>query len=284
MADETWRADPFQALITLPAPQPGSPVKSALMSCAGQVWTLTLSTEDGATVAGSTGTALLSVPRETFETPSKAVAGGIEILVPNRALEPMKAAISLSVGFAGGTDEIRFPLAGSRRAITAAEGLCSDRIMPLANSAALTPYSSYLMLARRLRKSDIADFELSTASKPAVRAGMVEIGDGRRLLLAELCGSAWYYGVSGCNLTGYAPVEGEDAASGDGWRPVYESEGAFLYIDPEIATDGWPDLLTYPLKGDGDETRWSWSDGRYVQADTLLSAVPTEAIDESVDQ
>lgn len=265
-AQEAWTADPFQARVTLPAPQPGSPVVSAAMACAEQVWTLTLATADSTEVAGADGTALIAVPRATFEAPSRRIAGGIEIVVPNRALEPIKAATRLSIGFANGSAEIFFPLAGSRRAITAAEALCSQKTMPLANSVPLTPYSSYLPLARQLRRADIAEFELSTTSQPSLRAGMVEIGAGRRLLFAELCGSSWYYGVSGCNLAGYAPVEGADPATPQGWQPVYETEGVFLYTDPESDRDGWLDLIAFP-RTDGEPVRWVWNEGRYQPAD-----------------
>jgi hypothetical protein len=271
-AQEVWSSDPFQALVTLPAPQPGSPVISASMSCAEQVWTLSLSFPMSVRVAGATGTAFIAVPRETFEAPSKAVAGGVEIIVPNRALEPIKAATRLSISFAGAAGEIRFPLTGSRRAITAAEALCSRRTVPLANSVPLTPYSSYLLLARELRQADISEFELSTMSQPSLRAGMVEIGEGRRLLFAELCGSTWYYGVSGCNLAGYAPVAGKDPATPEGWHAVYETEGVFLYTDPDAASEGWPDLIAYPMKADSERTRWIWNGDRYEPADLALSA------------
>jgi len=267
-AQDVWAASEFEASITLPAPEPGSPVRGAVLSCAAQVWTLVLSLDTDALVAGADGTAVLAVPRETFEAPSKALPAGIEITVPHRALEPIKAATRLSITFEGGTDEIRFPLTGSRRAINAAEGLCTPRVMPLANSVPLTPYSSYLMLARKLRKSDIDDFVLSTTAEPKLRAGMVEIGEGRRLLFVELCGSTWYYGVSGCNLAGYAPVEGEDAAEPEGWRPVYETEGVFLYVDPNAATDGWPDLIAIAAKTGDEETRWRWTGGEYAIAET----------------
>lgn len=275
-AQAAWTASEFEARITLPAPQPGSQVTGATMSCAEQVWTLTLLTEPGAGILVTEGTATLTVPRETFEAPAKAVAGGLEITVPHRALEPLKAATRLAIGLPGGTQEVRFSLAGSRRAITAAEVRCTQRPMPLANSVPLTRYSSYLLLARELRRSDIADFVLSTASQPSLRAGMVEIGDGHRLLFAELCGSTWYYGVSGCNLAGYAPVEGGDPRQPEGWRPVYETEGVFLYVDPNAASDGWPDLVAIPAKAGTEEMRWRWTGDGYGFVDPDVAGETAE--------
>jgi hypothetical protein len=178
----------------------------------------------------------------------------------------------MAIRFAGGTDEIRIPLTGSRRAITAAQQLCSQPHMPLKNSVPLTAYSSYLLLAKALRKSDIADFAMSTSSAPRLRAGMVEIGDGRRLLFTELCGSTWYYGSSGCNVTGFAPVEGEDPATPKGWREVYETEGVYLYTDPETSHDGWPDLLAYSMPQPGDPVRWVWKDDAYALVDQTAQA------------
>ena len=267
-AQSAWTAADFEARITLPAPLPGSPVTAATMSCAEQVWTLVLSLEPEAVVEGADGTVTLAVPRETFQAPSKALPAGIEIVVPSRALEPIRAATRLSITFAGGT-EVGFSLTGSRRAINAAEALCTERIMPLANSIPLTPFSSYLPLAGELRRDDIADFKLSTNSEPRQRAGMVEIGDGRRLLFSELCGSNWYYGVSGCSLSGYAPVAGSEADEPEGWRLVYESEGAFLYVDPDTASDGWPDLIAMSAKPGGVDLRWRWDGEAYALAEAV---------------
>ncbi len=266
-AQSVWTPEDFEARITLPTPEPDSPVAAATMSCAEQVWTLVLSLEPDAVVEGADGTATLALPRETFEAASKALPAGIEIVIPNRALEPIRAGTRLAITFAGGA-EVSFPLSGSRRAINAAEALCSERVMPLANSVPLTSYSSYLQLTRELRGADIADFRLSTNAEPRLRAGMVEIGDGRRLLFSELCGSTWYYGVSGCSLSGYAPVEGREPAEPEGWRLVYETEGVFLYVDPDAASEGWPDLIAIPAKAGGAELRWRWEGGAYALSET----------------
>jgi hypothetical protein len=271
-AQDAWVADEFEARITLPDPEPGSPVTGGTMSCAEQVWKLSLATTIDAIVAGANGTAEIGLFLGTFPAPSKAVPAGIEITVPKEVLEPLKRGTRLVVGFDGGTDEVRFRLAGSRRAITAAEALCSQRRMPVANSVPLTPYSSYLLLAKALRESDIADFATSTAAEPRLRAGMVEIGGGRRLLFTELCGSTWYYGNSGCSLIGYAPADGKDPQTPEGWRKVYDTEGVFLYVDPETSSGGWPDLLAYSATEAGEPARWTWNGSEYVLADAPLRA------------
>lgn len=276
-AAEVWTADAHEARVTLPDPEPGLPVTGGTMACAAGAWTLALATRAGATVAGADGTARIVVPLGTFEAPSKTVAAGIEIAVPSAALEPLMRSTRLSIGFEGGAGEIRFPLAGSRRAITAAQALCGKVEMPLADSVPLTPFSSYLLLTRELRRSDIADFVMSTGGTPRLRAGMVEIGQGRRLLFSEMCGSTWYYGTSGCSLIGYAPVEGKDAARAEGWRIVYETEGVYLYVDPDAVHDGWPDLRAYRTDAPAEAIRWVWKDGGYALEDDEAEAGPAAA-------
>lgn len=276
-AADIWAADAYEARVTLPDPEPGTPVTGGTMACAADAWTLTLATRAGATVAGADGTARIAVPLGTFEAPSKAVAGGIEIAVPRAALEPLMRSTRLTIGFVGGADEVRFPLAGSRRAITAAQTLCSRIDMPAANSVPLTPYSSYLLLTRDLRRSDIDDFVDSTGGTPRLRAGMVEIDAARRLLFSEMCGSTWYYGVTGCSLIGYAPVEGKDAEKPQGWRIVYETEGVYLYVDPDAAHEGWPDLLAYRADAPTQAMRWVWKERSYALEDEAAHTGPASA-------
>lgn len=272
MGADFWIADETRAFITLPDPEPGSPVTGGTMSCSEQAWTMTLTLEMGALVAGATGTAVFATYFGSVEARSELVSGAIEIGIPHELLEPLMRSSRVGISFVGGSDEIRLPLKGSRKAITVASRLCSRRVMPVANSIPLTPFSSYLMLARQLRASDIDDFALSTATEPKIRAGMVEIGAGRRLLFTELCGSTWYYGRSGCNLTGYAPVEGQDPATPEGWRIVYETEGVFLYTDPAASHDGWPDLIAYSMLDTNEQLRWVWDGGEYRLAGDVAQA------------
>jgi hypothetical protein len=271
-AQSAWTTLDGEAAALLPRPERGSPFSGGRLACAGQVWTMTLATEPGAPVAGATGTAILSVPRGDFPAKSEAVAAGVEIVVPHAALEPMMASNWLTVSFEGGDTQTRITLAGSRRAITAVDGACTPREMPLFNSVALTPYSSYLELARQLRRQDIRDFVDSTATSPTLRAGMVEIDAERRLLFSELCGSTWYYGVSGCGLAGFAPVAGAAPEKPEGWRLVYESEGVFLYVDPRTSVGGWPVLVSLPRRAGDEETRWIWTGEAYAMQESVVAA------------
>lgn len=273
IAQTAWTVVEGEARAVLPKPERGSPFTGGTLACSGQVWTMTLATEIGAFVSGASGTAVLSVPRGDFPAKSVAVPAGVEITVPHGALELLMASNRLTIRFEGGDSETRMPLAGSRRAITAVDAVCTPREMPLFNSVALTPFSSYLELARKLRQDDIRDFIDSTADIPTLKAGIVEIdGPERRLLFAELCGSTWYYGVSGCGLTGYAPVLGADPEKPEGWRLAYESEGVFLYVDPKTSVGGWPVLVSLPKRAGDEETRWVWTGEAYAISGTEIAA------------
>jgi hypothetical protein len=138
--------------------------------------------------------------------------------------------------------------------------------------AVVGKYSDDLVLMRRDLHAhpELSWAEARTTGMVAQRLSQAGlrgwVREGRRLLVTELCGSAWYYGVSGCSMAGYAPVDGKDPGEPEGWRPVYESEGVFLYVDPDIVSDGWPGLIAIPAKGDG-ETRWRWNGKRYSIVD-----------------
>ena len=155
-----------------------------------------------------------------------------------------------------------FSLRGSKLAIEAAEPLCSKRDMSDYEAVALSPYSSYALEGRDLRKEEIALFRTATTAEPAVAAARSTDADGRSLTFVELCGSSWYYGASGCNVAIFART-GESAP----WTLVYDAEGADLYLDRSALVDGWPGIIALPRKGGGDEMRWTWGGSRYVVAD-----------------
>jgi hypothetical protein len=179
----------------------------------------------------------------------------------------------MRLDFAGALDEAvgdaAFALRGSRIAITAAQERCSLRDMSAYTPVTFTPFSSYMALARELRKDDIAGFRLSTASEPALVAAMAEFDGGRRVLFTRLCGSSWYYGASGCNVTGFAPKAAPDA----GWRVVYDTENVLLYTDPATAESGWRDIVTLPARGPGSASVWRWNGSAYA----LFGNLPDEA-------
>lgn len=259
-AGDRWAAHEFEARALLPAAQGATKVAGAALACDAQRWRLELTLADGAPAAD--GEAVLEVDRRTFEL--KAVAGGgLALALPRAAIEPLKEGTRMALDFAGALDEAvgdaAFALRGSRLAITSAQDRCSLRDMSAYTPVTFTPFSSYLELARELRKDDIAGFRLSTASEPELAAAMAEFDGAKRVLFTRLCGSSWYYGASGCNVTGFAP----DAA-GEGWRTVYDSENVHLYTDPRAVTDGWPDIVTLPARTGRPGLVWRWDGKAYA--------------------
>src|SRR5690606_14133773 len=136
--------------------------------------------------------------------------------------------------------------------------------------------SSYLNLARDLRKDDIDAFALATMSQPAIDAAMAEFGEGRRVLFTRMCGSSWYFGTSGCNITGFAPEparpadegagDGQPEAPGEGppsGGVVYDTENVHIYLEHRSLSDGWPDLATLPARGEAPARLWRWSGQAY---------------------
>ena len=265
---QSWAPAPGEARALLPAPNATGAIAGAELVCDAQIWTLALRRSAGGTL-NAAARAQLTIGTRSFDAERAEPEDGSTLIVPPAALDAMRIGSRLTVEI--GDDTATFSLSGSLRAIAAAEELCTPRVMPTENSVGLTPYSSYLALAEKLRADDIADFSASTTIRPRTRAGMVELDGGRRLLFAELCGSSWYYGTSGCSLAGFAPQPGGDPEAASGWRQVYETEGVFLYVDPDNDVDGWPDLRAIPLK-EGDEMRWRWTGDGYAPAANLLEA------------
>ena len=260
-----WTTAPASAVARLPAPTRTSGVSGGELRCAERRWNLLLSLTpeiagDLALVPGS-DTAVLVIGTQTFEARASAVAGGVSIPVAGGLLEPLKAGSRLAIDIAGATSPLsaQFSLRGSRRAIDAADPECSPRDMSAYEPVLLSEESTAVPVARALRAAEIAIFRKATASEPRISAQTIFLGEGRALLFAEICGSSWYYGRSGCNLTSFA-VEHADAD----WRLVYDAEGSEIHLDRQRGAEGWPNLVTLPRQGGGDELVWSWSNGQYV--------------------
>lgn len=266
LASDRWVAHEAEARVTLPAAQGGAAVVGATLACEAQRWRLDLVPAAGE--AAGAGDVVVEIDRRAFELKAVAAAGGLSVALPRAALEPLKAGMRMRLGFAAGggeggderAGEAVFPLRGSRAAITAAEGRCSLRDMSAYTPVTFTPFTSYIRLARELRQDDIAAFRVATASEPRLDAAMAEFDGGRRVLFTRLCGSSWYYGASGCNVTGFAP----ESKEGEGWRVVYDSENVLLHTDPRAVTDGWPDIVTLPVRTGGAGLVWRWDGHAYA--------------------
>lgn len=257
---DRWSFDAMEARALLPQPDDASWVESAALECAALEWTLRLSpTSDIPAPAASEAT--LRIDGRTFAAAAQVHAGDVLIAIETAALGPLKNGLRLSVEL-GDINEARFSLRGSRVAIDAVNTICARPDMSAYTPVTFTPYTSYLPLLRTLRADDIEAFSVATASQPQLSAAMVRVGDGRRILFTRLCGSSWYFGVSGCNVAAHASTQ----AHSDGeerWRPVYETEGVEIHLDG-LGEQDWPDIVTMPMRAEGDLRRWSWNGGSYA--------------------
>jgi len=262
LAQERWQAAEESAEAALPAPRGETSIVSASMACAEQNWSFSLATEMATIEPGESGVAL-QIDSNVIAAQASLTAERIEIAVPFETLDPLKRGIGLTFQFEREAwDEAfgqpRFSLIGSRAAITAMEETCSPPDMSAYRALTFSPFSSYMAVARDLREDDIAQFRLATSSEPELTVAMAEFGAGRRVLFTRLCGSSWYFGRTGCNVTGFSPAEEDDE-----WRVVYDSEGASLHIDHASDEFGWPDLVTLPLRARGEPSVWYWSGDGY---------------------
>ncbi len=260
---DRWAVGEAEARATLPA----TGDRAATLSCEAQRWTLAFPLETDLTV--DDGRTVMTVDGRPFELTAVLEDASLSLRIPREALEPLKNGTRMELAFSGALATAvgapAFPLRGSKLAISAVEERCTLRDMSAYRPVTFTPFSSYLKLARELRDDDIEAFERATASQPQISVAMAEFGEGRRILFTRLCGSSWYYGLSGCNITGFAP-QADPVAEGDAdeqtaWRAVYDTENVALYLDPKSQSHGWPDLVSLPARGPGAGLVWRW-DGR----------------------
>jgi hypothetical protein len=297
---DRWVAEADEARATLPAATGEHSVTGAAMACAEQRWTLRLEVADPDVLEPGEATLTIGTqpPYEAAATVEDAL---LVLAVPAQAIEPIKAGLRLELAFEGPLAQTvgapSFPLRGSRLALQDVEEACSRPDMSAYDEVAFSRYSPHIALARTLRQDDIEAFTASTTLQAELTAAMVDFGSGRRVLFTRICGaSSWYFGLTGCNVTGFAEeredaaqegaaenptdevdadtvgaAQPDNAAPGEApaanWRIVYDSEGVLLHVDPLRAGREWPDLVTLPLKGTAEMSRWRWEGGSYTLLD-----------------
>jgi hypothetical protein len=112
--------------------------------------------------------------------------------------------------------------------------------------------------ARRLHAKTFSAHRQMVGSEPDhVAAELVDLPGGRRLLVAEVCGSPHYFGDSACVATIHASTGGD-------WREVYNTDGVAMWIDTAKLSDGWPAVIVQPSQGVGKKTTWRWRGGKYA--------------------
>jgi hypothetical protein len=272
-----WEQAGSGSAAILPEPAKAEGVVGASLSCAEQEWTLLLRTGAdwrnqlrGATSPSSiTGAAEVSVGKARFAMPALRTNGTIALALPHDALHPIRSGTTLVVDISGeaGPAAAQFALIGSKKILDAIEPLCSPRSMEGYELVAVSESDAAVGEARALIKDDMEAFKLATMSEPRLEAAEKALAGGKAMLFARLCGSSWYFGRSGCNVSAFTRDNPQQA-----WKPAYENEGSNAYLDLAATTDGWPNVISVPLKGKPDLSVWRWQDGSYAVDGGLMAS------------
>lgn len=266
-----WRAERDGSRASLPIKS--ETVSDAAMVCAGQRWTLELKMKRALT--GDAAKLGILVDGNPYPTSARLAGETVSIAIERSMLEPIMAGQKLTIDFPETLEtsvgDLDVPLRGSRRAISAVQEACAQIDMSAYEAVPLTSAKKSVDLVTEIRAEDIKAFNYATTAKPKIEAASVDVSDDHSIVFGRLCGSWWYYGASGCNITGYVQLpaqvdpEAEDGAEATAtrWQPVFDSENATLYIDPANVHDGWPDIITLPTRPHNWPKVWRWDGERY---------------------
>lgn len=257
---DRWEEAASGSVAILPAPEKADGISGGSLYCAEQRWSFLFRPEAGAIPAGATMAGKVTIDGELFPVRAVEMNGLLTASVPFDILEQLKAAARMSVAIGDGEDVVSavFPLRASRTVIDAVAARCSQVDMSAYPRFTLSETDPAAAQAEHLLAEEAGLFRAATGRRPAYAAGLLELADGKALLFASICGSTSYYGDSGCNMAGFARL-----GSGQDWRPVYNTEGVLLHIDPGAANDGFPGIVTLPVAGDAEPSHWVWTGAAY---------------------
>jgi hypothetical protein len=277
-AEISWQqAEEGGAVAHLPQPMTSTGITGGSLLCREQNWSLQLRTDSDWRSQLRTGdqpdpllsgTAAIAIGKTRVTLAANRSEDVITVALPYDLLASIRAGTSLSINVDGdaGPGEARFSLAGSKRVLDAVEPLCSPASIEGHQLVAVSDRDPAIRSARLLRGEDIDAFRLATASEPRLEATIVTLPDGKGILFTRLCGSSWYFGRSGCNVTGFV----RDSLLGD-WRLAYDNEGSTLHLAAQDEAGNWPDIVAMPLKGRPVITVWQWDGQAYAPAPDLMA-------------
>lgn len=266
-AAEPWQQAGSGAVAILPAPAKAVAITGGSLVCAEQRWSLRLRTEPRQP-SSSVAQAKLMIDEMAYPVLAEQTASIVTLPVSAQMIGALKSGTKLAVEFAmDGAMAASFPLGGSRKVIEAVARLCSQVDMSAYERIEVSEADPAIERARPLLAEEIELFRTATTATPRLAAAKLDRGGGREMLFATLCGSSWYFGRSGCSLFGYLRTTPSEA-----WRAVFNSEGLGLYLDPNAASGGWPDLVTLERVGGVDPMRWTLTGDRYEPRDPLIAA------------
>lgn len=278
-ASERWTAADAGAEAILPDPLDARVIAGGTLSCAEQRWSFLFRLEPDAIPPGMSIASRIVVEEEIFEAPAFEKAGSLLIEARPETLEPLKSGRRLVVAV-GGDPAVAlavFPLSGSRKAIDQAASRCTPVDMSAYRPVTLAPEGPGAADALALMAGEMSLFRAATGRQPALASALIELGAGRRLLFASVCGSNTYYGRTGCTLSGFA------AEAGEAWREAYNTEGVYMHLDPRSANGGWPNLVTLPTVGGVEPYHWVWNGTAYDNMETIVAEEDAEPVEEEGD-
>lgn len=288
---ERWVAERDSRRAALPVGNHAA-IESGELSCEELEWTLTLQLREAALPGEAK--AELRVDGNAHPVKADIKDKAVTLSIARDLLEPLMAGQRLEIDFSGLLEntlgDITVPLRGSRQAVRAVEAACAKRDMSAYEEVKFSADRKSVELVQELRAKDIRDFTYATTAKPKIEAASISLGEERRLVFTRLCGSWWYYGSSGCNITAFAefPAEQKEETSQEqpqsSWREVYDSENAQVFLDRNAETEGWPDIVSLPTRVDDEPKVWRWESGRYAFQRIFGAKEEPEAVEEKTPQ
>jgi hypothetical protein len=269
-ASEKWEAAATGAVAILPVPEKAMGITGGSLYCAEQRWSFLLRPETKAS-PGDKVPGKITIGGEPFPVLAVETNGLLGASVPFEILEPLKSATRMGIVLGEGEAAISavFPLQASRDVIDAVANRCSAVDMSAYQQLSLSETDPAVAEAGRLLAGEAKLFRAATGHQPRYAAKLLELPDGKALLFASICGSNNYYGESGCSLAGFAR-----SGAGQDWKPVYNTEGVQLHLDPATTNQGFPGIVTLPHSGGAEPSHWVWNGSAYQIRDAEGPAGP----------
>lgn len=264
----SWQEAGSGAVAILPAPEKASGITGASLFCAEQRWSFLLRLEPGSLASDTNMPGMLTTGGTRFPVEGLPENGQLVVPLAPDMLEPIKASMRMKVEIGDKDQGVKaeFALAASRAVIDRITPRCSPVDMSAYERVALVETDLAVAEARVLLADEAMLFREATGLEPAYAASKLELADGKALLLASVCGSTRYYGESGCSIFGFVRLKPQDE-----WRLAYDTEGVQLYLDREADKDGFPTLLTLPMTGAAEPSRWAWTGKAYEIRDEIMA-------------
>lgn len=263
----SWQEAGSGAVAILPSPEKASGIAGASLFCTEQRWSFLFRLEPGAMTSDTTMPGMLTAGGARFAVEGLPKNGQLVVPLTMNMLEPIKAStrMTFEIGHKDTALKAEFALTASRAAINAIAPRCSAVDMSVYERIVPTETDPVVAEARLLLAGEAKLFNEAVGYDPNVAAQKLELADGKTLLIASLCGSTFYYGESGCSIFGFVrrdPVEN--------WHLAYDTEGVQLYFDSKARND-FPDLLTLPMTGAAEPSRWVWTGSAYEIRDEMMA-------------